>query len=172
MIIYNRRKRSQYYAERTALLQKNLIAAIEADRAGIPLTEDQVLLLNRERARMEGEERAKAKKDGGWRRWIFGGLSGSSEREGEGNAATDGRGEGSGQGVLSAIQEETRQVFRDGEEKPSTIVQAVEEKRREGEKTLEAAGISGGPLDQLADQAVQEAGRAKGGWTSWMIRKD
>lgn len=44
-------------------------------------------------------------------------------------------------------------------------MQAAEDKRREGEK-VEAGGVEGGPLDQMAEGAVEKA-RSKGGWMRW-----
>ena len=52
----------------------------------------------------------------------------------------------------------------------STILQALEEKRREGEKPLEDRGVAGGPLDKLADQATS-SDPSRGGWTSWFRSK-
>lgn len=167
MIIYNRRKRAQYFAEQTALLHAQLSAAIDAQKAGQPLNEGQILLLNRERARVEGEEREKREK-GKWWRWMFRGLEADETVEGgeEGNGE-QGTGGGS---VLSAVEGEAREVFRKAETdtrdtftatelKAGSVVQALEDKRREGEKPIEEAGGHGGPLDQLAT----EVGRAKGG---------
>ena len=50
------------------------------------------------------------------------------------------------------------------------ILQAVEEKRRDGEREFQSRGVNGGPLDQLAEEAVV-AGKSKGGWTSWVTSK-
>ncbi len=88
MIIYNRRKRNEYYAEQTALLQSKLSAAITAERTGQPLDDEQVLVLNRERVRLEGEDRKKKKKEeGSWSKWLFGGLKAEEVREVEGDRA-------------------------------------------------------------------------------------
>ena len=59
----------------------------------------------------------------------------------------------------------------------SGILQAVAEKRRERERVMEAAGVRGGPLDRMAEGAVQAVGGkihaaeekvgSRGGWSSW-----
>lgn len=162
MIIYNRRKRNLYYAEQSALYTAQLSAA-QAAFASDPndLTEDQTLLLNRERARREGEERKKQGK--GWGKWLVGGLKNEEDvGEIDGDMKIVEGGEG---GVLDAVRTEEGETGTEG-----GVLKALEEKRRNGEKRMEAEGVHGGPLDELAEQAV-EAGRAKGGWTSWAIRK-
>ncbi len=175
MIIHNRRKRALYYAEQTALLHAQLAAAIAAQKAEEPLSEGQVLLLNRERARVEGEERVKREK-GRWWRWMIRGLEADETAEGEGGG--EGREEQGRGGVVSAVEggpreafgkaeASTREAFTATESKAGSVLQALEDKRREGERPIEEAGGHGGQLDQLAT----EAGRAKGGWTSWMTRK-
>lgn len=171
MIIYNRRKRASYFAEQTALLHAQLAAAIAADKAGEPLNEGQVLLLNRERARVEGEERAKREK-GWWWKWMIRGLDAEEGTGGEGGGGgareeqqeQQGHGHGGDGIVISAVEEEmAREAFGQAEAltatesskpKPSSVLQALEDQRREG------------------GEPVEEAGRAKGGWTSWMIRKE
>ena len=67
MIMHNRRKRTAFYAEQHALYTQRLVAAIETEKAGIPLTPDQVLVLNRERAKIQAEER---KKEASWGRKV------------------------------------------------------------------------------------------------------
>ncbi len=48
------------------------------------------------------------------------------------------------------------------------VLQAVEEKRREGERALEAVGVEGGMLDRVAEQAVEKAkGKGDWNWFSW-----
>lgn len=78
---------------------------------------------------------------------------------------------GQGDRVLSAVEDNAKEVFREGIENASGFVRDVEEKtggvllalkgkRREGEKPIQEAGIHGGPLDQLAEE-----GRAEWDWS-------
>ena len=64
MIVYNRRKRKEFFAEQNKLLQERLVDAREAAAKGTA-DEDQMLLINRERAAEEAEQARKAKK-GTW----------------------------------------------------------------------------------------------------------
>ena len=61
MIVYNRRKRKAWLQDQVREKEETIVAAIQNKKAGRPLTEDQELELNRERARFEAEERKKAK---------------------------------------------------------------------------------------------------------------
>ena len=75
MILHNRRKRAAFYAEQHALYASRLIAAVETERAGLPLTDDQTLVLNRERAKIAAEEeRKRASWWGGVKGVFVGGL--------------------------------------------------------------------------------------------------
>ena len=211
MILHNRRKRSAFYAEQHAIYAQRLMEAIESEKAGRPLDDDQTLVLNRERARVQAEMAAKERS---WRKTIrealLGGLK-TDDDEGE-----EGAGERAETTVVvpsegeilqkigvdqTAILERARtQADKDqdsglqstdlgngsGEEgtgNGSRILQAVAEKRREGERVTEATGVvRGGPLDQMAEGAVQAVGgkmhvaedkleSSSSGWTSWWSRK-
>ena len=175
MILHNRRKRSAFYAEQHALYATRLLDAIEAEKSGLPLDEDQTLILNRERARVQAEE---AKKERSWGKSIKGMLIGGLKQDEEAEKVSEVSVPTEAQvlemmgvdqrRILEAAEEggrgegEIRERRRDG----SGILQAVEDKRREGEKVMEARGVEGGPLDQMAEGAVEKA-RSKGGWMSW-----
>lgn len=151
----------------------------------MPLDEDQTLILNRERARVQAEE---AKKERTWRKRIkgvfVGGLkSGDDDEEGEEQMRVR---MGAGHGMLSegevlqklGVQQTTileRAALGDREEgrhemkglgsgrdegrgDGSGVLQAVREKRREGERAMEAAGVRGGPLDRMAEGAARDVG--------------
>lgn len=181
MVIYNRRKRNSFYAEQHLLLQQRLAEAREATVKGIA-DEDQILLLNRERAAEEAETARKARKG------VMGYVKGLFSTEGLKQEDTDSgpsllgekglreMGEEAG-GQMDSITEGIAPVEIGGDIRPhpgemakGSIVKAVEEKRREGEKELERRDIEGGPLDQYAAQ-VAATRKAKGGWTSWVTSK-
>ncbi|CAD6567606.1 MAG: hypothetical protein ASARMPREDX12_000553 [Alectoria sarmentosa] len=198
MIIHNRRKRSAFYAEQHALYSQRLIEAIETEKSGMPLDEDQTLILNRERARVQAEEAAKERT---WGKRIKGVFIGDLKTDEEGataeNVVVPSEGEilqklgvdqtsileratqadrNSGVNTTDSgnIREEAR---RDG----SRILQAVAEKRRQGERAMEAAGVRGGPLDQMAEGAVQAVGGkihaieekvgSERSWNDWWVGK-
>ena len=197
MILHNRRKRSAFYAEQHALYGQRLLEAIEAEKSGQPLDEDQTLVLNRERARVMAEE---AKRERSWRKgikdFVLGGLKMDDGGGGVGEEQVlppvQSEGEilqrlGIDQGTIleratAATDKEVEGVVGVREEGTSRILQAVAEKRREGERVVESAGVGGGPLDRMAEGAVQavggkihvaeeKVGSSGGGWTSWWSRK-
>lgn len=184
MILHNRRKRSAFYAEQRSLYATRLLDAIETERSGLPLDEDQTLILNRERARVQAEE---AKKERSWGTSIkglfVGGLKPADdvdihvvpteaeilEKIGVSQMkvleAADGLREGQLAGSQAGGESDG---LRQGETRMEGqgVLQAVEEKRREGERELEARGVRGGPLDRVAEEAVEKVA-GKGGWFTW-----
>lgn len=88
MVVYNRRKRNAWMADQVRHNEELVTGAIANEKAGLPLTEDQELALNNERARFEAEERGKAKPGVG--KWLLtpfeglvGGLKSSESQEDE-----------------------------------------------------------------------------------------
>ncbi|KAI9719784.1 MAG: hypothetical protein M1812_003272 [Candelaria pacifica] len=167
MMIYNRRQRRDFFKEQGVLHAKALIAARQAASQGTA-DEDQILLLNRERAAQEAEEARLAKK-GMWRRtkdWLYSGLK--TEEEG---STTSG-------GTLAAVGDEVWKEnateSNDGTGAKLGILKALKEKRREGiepgtvEESTPAPPPKGGPLDRLANG---ESPTTQGGWTSLGTRR-
>ncbi|KAL6718510.1 hypothetical protein ACLMJK_004602 [Lecanora helva] len=181
MILHNRRKRSAFFTEQRALYAERLLGAIEAEKAGLELDDDQTLIINRERARVQAEE---AKKERSWGKTIKGVLMGGLKGE-EGVVGEGGRVESEAE-VLERIGVGGMEVLRGAEGKGGEgeglggkggqdggsggggggLLQTIEGKRREGEKALEARGVTGGPLDQMAEEAVKEV-KSKSGWFGW-----
>ncbi|KAL9119773.1 MAG: hypothetical protein Q9187_003668 [Circinaria calcarea] len=181
MVIYNRRKRNAFYAEQHLLLQQRLAEAREAAARGIA-DEDQILLLNRQRAAEEAETARKARK--GVLDYVKALFSTEGLKQEETDSGTKLLGEeglrkmgeeAGGQtppiaGVPAPAETVGDVRSHQGEIAEGSIVKAVEEKRREGEKELDRRNIEGGSLDQYAAQ-VAAAGKGKGGWTSWVTSK-
>lgn len=202
MILHNRRKRNAFYAEQHALYGQRLIEAIETEKSGMPLDEDQTLVLNRERARVQAEEAAKERT---WGKRIKGVFIGDLKRDEEGGGQKEEKIIVPSEGEIlqklgvdqASILERAVQAERDagprptdsgsssdgGEEKRdgSRILEAVAEKRREGERAMAAAGVRGGPLDRMAEGAAQAVGgkvyaaeekvESRDGWSSWWAGK-
>ena len=205
MILHNRRKRAAFYAQQHALYAQRLIEAIETEKAGRPLDEDQTLVLNRERARVQAEEAAKERT---WRKRIKGAfIGGLKTDEDDAEAGAGGRAEtvvvmSEGEILQKLGVDQTKILERatqadkesgiqgadlgngseEGAGNESRILHAVAQKRREGERAAEAAGVGGGPLDRMAEGAVQGVGgkihaaeeyvgSSSGGWTNWWSRK-
>lgn len=194
--MFNRRRRTAYLDEQHAIYTQRVIEAIETEKSGMPLAEDQIIVMNRERARVEAEERAKERS---WRKMIKGVFTGGlmGDKEGGEEAVVPSEEEilktigvnemsilkraaqaGNNSGVQTAdLGDRREEGSRDG----SGILQAVADKRREGERAMEATGVKGGPLDRIAAGAVQgvggkahaaeEKGGSKGGWNNWWAGK-
>ncbi|KAL9135357.1 MAG: hypothetical protein Q9175_003447 [Cornicularia normoerica] len=199
MIVHNRRKRAAFFAEQHAIYSQRLIEAIETEISGMPLDEDQTLILNRERIRVQAEEAAKERT---WRKRIKGFFIGDLKHDEEGGesgeeVAVPSEGQilqtlgvdeftilkragqaDRGSGPTTTDLENSRE---EGKRDGSGILQAVAEKRREGERAMEAAGVKGGPLDRMGEGAVQAVGGKihateekvgnRGGWSSWWAGK-
>lgn len=157
MLLHNRRRRNEWLAEKQAQSARDLREAQGALARGTA-TEDQMLLINRERAALAAEE-AKRNRPGVWKRatgWMFGGLEKEEKKGGrlgaEAGAPEQLLGEGEDRGVLQAAEEK-------GEES----------RRAAGERLEEVLRPLGGPLDRQADataRSIQQSGRS---WSSWML---
>ena len=170
MILHNRRKRSAFYAEQRDIYTRRLLEAIETERAGRPLDEDQAVVMNRERARVQAQE---AKKQRTWGKTIKGFLFSDLKNEDvDPPPVVPSEGEvldrlGVDQvGVLKASEGKGR---RDDTERPVEEPMAEQMKQSKGG----VAGVLGGPLDHMADQAANDVeskivSKAKGGWTSFL----
>ncbi|SLM38151.1 Cytochrome c oxidase assembly protein COX14 [Lasallia pustulata] len=182
---YNRRKKKVFYAEQYALLHERLAAAREAAARG-EADEDQMLLLNRERAAEEAVQAAKQRKGiwGSTKEFLLSGMKKdekeSAERVNEGGVLSvlgeeglmkmreePGEDKAEDGGVLASVTARTQESHHESHSNRGTILETVEEKRREGEKALERKGVEGGLLDKLAQKAVEagkaDAGKEKGG---------
>ena len=142
--------------------------AIEAEKAGQVLDDDQRLVLNRERARVMAEE---GKKERSWRKrvkgWLVGGLK-EGEEEGKTEMVVV-PSEAEVLGMVGVRESDVMERLRGEREERrdgSGILEAVEEKRREAESSLEEREVRGGPLDRVAEEAVEKV-KGKGGWMSW-----
>lgn len=201
MVVYNRRKRNAWMADQVRHNEELVTGAIANEKAGLPLTEDQELALNNERARFEAEERRKA---GGIGRWLLtpfeglvGGLRSSESQEDE--DVKDERREGGG-GIVDRVGQrvyEVEEEMVDGLQKiegevahgvrraERNLKEAVAGNLSSGGKQAEGGVLAtvheakreasgrprGGPLDQMAEQAVEsgkkKVEKVKGGWGSW-----
>ena len=151
MIVYNRRKRKAWYADQARERQNTLTAAIENEKAGLPLSEDQALILNQERIRFNDEEERARRKRERWeylnvKRWLLSGLKSDEEQPGR-------------EVVEGDMQPTSAETPQEASEKDPTarggVLAAVENARRAGEKPLEAEGAKGGALDRMAARAAE-----------------
>lgn len=87
MIIWNRRKRRQWVKDQAVLYQEGVTKAIEAESSGKVLSEEQRLILGRERVRFDEQEAAERRKKERWwiTKWLFSGLK-MGDEDGEEDA--------------------------------------------------------------------------------------
>lgn len=173
MIGYNRKKRKVWYADRKREREEGLLAAIENEKAGLPLSEFQALIMEEERTRFDqAEERARKKRER-WqwlnvRSWLVSGLK-SDEEQIDQRAV-----EGDAQSTATETAEQETFEPEPTESEPTGsaggVLAAVEDARRVGEKQLEAEGAEGGALDRMAARAA-ELGKGKG-WWGWGSGKE
>ncbi len=177
MIIYNRKQRSLFYATQSAIYTQTLQRAIAAQAEGRPLTDEEILVLNREKAVLQAEAAKEKRQSLPWKERIFGGGAAEAVEEPgakdvSGDAEVEGR-----ESLVDMVKEEGVQgvVTPVGEiVSHSKVMQALREKKREGERPLEETHViseplepagagehsTGGQLDQMAEEAAEKAKRS------------
>ncbi|KAE9377119.1 hypothetical protein N431DRAFT_542532 [Stipitochalara longipes BDJ] len=173
MMIYNRRKRAEFYQEQKALKENAIRSARLAIAAG-EASEEQVNFIRREEehdAQLNEAAKTKAAKKGVFKKsqeWLFSGLK--KEEEGEDVGSSERR-----LGYESLSEEDDSFGERE-----SDIVRAIEEKKMAISGKAKQAFAeekerqrSGGPLDRLGleSERSNEEQPKSGGWTSWMTRR-
>jgi hypothetical protein len=166
MVVYNRRKRNEWYLVQQELHKRDLIAARFAMAQGTA-NEDQILLINQERLREEAEAE-KVQKKGMFaqaKESLFGTEKKEEQRGGTlGVAGITGREHKEGLGVVKAVQDKVAEVKEkaklDMRPTDQNIIQAHTPKT-----------IAGGPLDQLAEKAAESASKTTKSWTDWALRR-
>ena len=169
MMLHNRKRRKEWLAEKQAESARDLMIAQQALKEG-RASEDQMLLINRERVAYETELERK-NRPGVFKRvtnYVYGGLS---EEEKKGGRLT---GKNNAEGTVGGAVEEIRQVSSNLMEEGRSMVQKVEDKfeqtQRHGQAIAmgELATPTGGPLDKEAQVAANTASNAARSWTSWI----
>lgn len=155
-MVYNRRKRREWFHEQN---QKAAIALAEANQAAAAGTasEDQILLLNNELNRVEHQKNKK----GIFKRTkeaLFGGLSKDEQAGGTLGAIEF---QDKAHDAFEAARGKAQEVKDDG----LGIMDAVEESRRAGER---AQAPAPGPLDRVAEEAADAATQKSKSWASWV----
>jgi hypothetical protein len=169
MVIYNRRKRAEYFAEQRALHSSAIYTAEQALHNNT-ITDEQRQLLADEFKAKALEAAKKASKGPGMfakgKAWLFSGLK--KEEEGDDFGSSERR-----LGYEGLSEEDDSMGERE-----SSVVKAIEDKRQgiaekarallEKEKETQRTG---GPLDRLGPNRTDDEQPKSGGWTSFMTRK-
>jgi hypothetical protein len=167
MLVHNRRKRNEWLLVQGELHRRELEAANDALAAGTA-NEDQMLLINRERARAEAD-REKLNKKGVFVRAkeaLFSGMDKEEKKGGTLGLLADGqKGESNlGEGVLRAVED----TVRGGKER---LAEGKDGLKTEIRQHTPARPAVGGPLDELAQRAASDASSSTKSWTDWVLRK-
>lgn len=169
MIIYNRKKRAQFYEEQKAIHQNAIHNAKQLIAAGTASEQDIEFIRREEEHDRHLAEvaRKKAEHRGIFQRGkelLFWGLKKDEEDEIRESSTRQ------SQGVLDEVNrlgdkagDISKAINTKQTEVAGTVKEAfAEEKRRQS---------AGGPLDQLGSKLDDAEQPKSGGWTSWMIRK-
>lgn len=169
MMIYNRKKRAQFFSEQHAVHMNSLHNAQLAQQHGTA-SEEQIALIETERVQAQAQadaQKAKATRKGIFGRgkdWLFAGLKQDEEVAEEGGKKVEEVMNEVGGQVQEAVGANGSKILRAVEEKKEGVKQKIEG-AWEREKSAERAG---GPFDRLGTSAAEETAPKKGGWTSFM----
>lgn len=169
MMVYNRKKRAQFFEEQKAVHRNAVFKAQEAILAG-SATEQDVEFIQREEqhdAQVAEKARAKAAKKGIFKRgkeWLFSGLK-IDEDEADTRAETS-----KDESFVQKVDDrQSRVITALGEQKTEFADKAKQAFADEKDKQR-----TGGPLDRLGtapNSDVAEQPKSGGGWTSFMTRR-
>lgn len=160
--MYNRRKRTEFYAVMEKLRADEYAKALEADSKG-EATDDQRLLINQENLRFEQQRIDKEKKEKGmWRRMKESVVGTEEYEEQKGGTLGIGRRRGEG-GEKESVSEAVGDMLSQRDDRLRTGAEKVE-------SAVRSAGrpIAGGPLDQLGQQTAESVSKSTKSWTSWL----
>lgn len=189
MVNYNRKKRNAFYADQMRTQQELVVSAIEAEKEGRPMTEEQQLMLNREKARYQAEQ-VKRSQPGILKRImapVTGRLGGSEESiEGKAEEAlvklekeVEGWGqaiEKKGKEVVQAVRHSERAIEKDlkettagnlmdgGKEAEAAVLGGLERSRKAAEAPSTPQAVS---LDRMAEAATEVGKKKVEGWRGW-----
>ena len=172
-MIYNRRKRAQFYEEQKALKENAIHAARLAISSGFASEEqlDFIRMQDEHQEQLDAAAKAKAAKKGIFGKgkdWLFSGLK--NEEEGDDVGSSERR-----LGYEGLSEEDDSMGERE-----SDIVRAIEEKKmgiaakaKDAFAEEKERQRKGGALDRIGVDETQDDDRPKsgGGWTSFMTRK-
>lgn len=157
MIIFNRRKRAEFYTEQKARYEAAIHRAKAAIQSG-SATEAQIEFINRDIAEQARIDALEANKKGVFKRaseFLFSGLKKEEKPEDSGSSEVETSSSGDSS-LNQRVREETTEL---------------KDKAREAFANEKKRQQVGGPLDRLGTSAENAKEPPKsGGWTSFMTR--
>jgi hypothetical protein len=171
MLMHNRRKRNEWLQEQEIKAARELVIAKRAEALG-QATEDQRLLINRERAKFEAQEE-KRNRPGIFKRtttWLSGGLSQVEHKGGKLANATADQAEKTTakvQQTARSAAEQAKDSFRNAKD---TVGEAVPGNIGGAASRVDTQ-LAGGPLDRQAQAAANAASSTTQDWYRWVTRR-
>jgi hypothetical protein len=165
MMLHNRRKRNEWFSVQQELHRRDLLEANEALAAGTA-NEDQMLLINQERAREEAE-REKLSKKGVFARAkdaLFSNMDKEEQKGGTLGLLPKEKKDNGGESVLKAVENSVREgkeKLRDGKDMFKAEIKQFTPSRP----------VIGGPLDQYGEKAASAVSNTTKSWTDWALRR-
>jgi hypothetical protein len=160
MIVYNRRKRTEFYVVMEKLRADEYSKALDAESKG-EATDDQMLLINQEMARFRQMQIDQEKKEKGvWKRMKESVVGTEAYEEPKGGTLGIGRRKDGGQGLVG--------------EAVSDLLTSRDEKLQMSKENMRPSigdahkPVLGGPLDQLAQHTAESVSKNSKSWTSWL----
>ncbi|KAL1301889.1 hypothetical protein AAFC00_006069 [Neodothiora populina] len=186
MLMHNRRKRAEWLADQQAQHRGKLDEARLLLASGEKITEDQMLLINQERAAQEAYIAQKNKK-GILTRAKESLFSTVSEEEkkggkllGQAESAFETQVDGAKElGVVKAVGDkvaQTKELANKGVERVEQGLDQVEKKAGEimdkrPVSLSPSVAVAGGPLDREAEAAAEAVKSKSKSWTDWVLRR-
>lgn len=166
MIIYNRRKRAEFFTEQKARYQAAIHSAklaVESGRA----TEAEIEFLQRdsaEQARLDAIKAAKANRKGIFKRsseWLFSGMKKEEQIDGTGNSE------------LSVGNEALDRVDNSLNGRATKDMTTLKDSAKQAFANEKERQQNGGPLDRLGTSSRENTTEPpkSGGWTSFFTRR-
>lgn len=151
MMVYNRRRRGEYYRLKKEQRASELAEAAEADGEG-RASPEQVALLKEESDRLEDIRERKER--GIWKR-VKSAVMGDLRRE-DVKGGSMGIGVKTGEGKLGVVK---------------AVENMVGEAKEVARREAPAVPVAGGLLDQHAAKAAQDVEKASRSWWDWVTRR-
>ncbi|KZF22884.1 hypothetical protein L228DRAFT_261007 [Xylona heveae TC161] len=173
MIVYNRKKRKEFFAEKEAQHAVKLERARDAATKGTA-SDYQKLLLNRERAAAEAEQERLNNKGyfAGAKDWLYSGLKKDDVAE---NSSEQGNERADGLSIAAdaahKVSDEVQNLTATGKAASEKgVLQMVQEKAQSGNATGQDVAAKGGYLDRLgqAPSEKEPEEQKPRSWTSWL----
>ncbi len=171
-MMFNRRKRTAWFAEQQANYDRSLAESRQAELDGT-LTDFQKMFLNKERALEQAEAEQRAKQ-GIWKRakgWVFGGLTTEEKPGGAFGFVSE-------EALKKSLEKEAQgrqDAITTNNDEPVVVSAAAEVGTRVNENRIRRqypeGKLPGGPLDRLGEQTLLSVSLSSKGMVDWITSR-